>query len=372
MAELTLRRQGLDRFEWCFLGVVLAILSAGVLSIYSVTPSYATDNIPIYLKQIIWIVVGVTAFVVMAVLDYHKLSKFAYVLYGIGLLLLILVLVIGKASHGAQRWISLGPVAFQPSEFVKLLLVLALATYYARRVREGWIQRVIVPGFMALPGLLLILQQPDLGSSLSFVAIYVTLLLAVGVKSKAFGLVLFSSLMLFPFIWGGVWEALHEYQRERIISFVNPAYDPEGKGYQGLQSRIAVGSGEVLGKGFHGSTQTQFKFLPEGHTDFVFAVFAEEWGFLGSLALLALFLTLLLLALEIASKTKDPFGALLVIGIVGMIGFNVIVNIAMTVGLAPIVGIPLPLMSYGGSSAVVTMAALGLLMNVKRRRLVLL
>ena len=178
--------------------------------------------------------------------------------------------------------------------------------------------------------------------------------------------------MIFPFAWGGLWSSLHDYQKERIISFVDPAYDPGGKGYQGLQSRIAVGSGEFLGKGLHGGTQTQFKFLPEGHTDFVFAVFAEEWGFLGTLVLIMLFLTLFLLGLDIASKAKDTLGGLLAVGVVGMMTFNVVVNIGMTVGLAPIVGIPLPLLSYGGSVTIMTMATLGLLLSVKRHRLTLI
>jgi len=168
-----------------------------------------------------------------------------------------------------------------------------------------------------------------------------------------------------------MWGALHDYQRERILTFVNPAYDPGGKGYHALQSRIAIGSGELLGKGLYGGTQSQLKFLPEGHTDFVFAVFAEEWGFLGVLLLLGLFLGLIMLSIEIASRAKDILGALLAAGVIAMIGFSMVINIGMTAGIFPIVGIPLPLMSYGGSAIVTTMAALGLLLNVKRRRLTL-
>ena len=178
--------------------------------------------------------------------------------------------------------------------------------------------------------------------------------------------------MLFPFAWGGVWGSLHEYQQDRILSFVDPSSDPGGKGYHGLQSRIAIGSGQIVGKGLYGGTQTQFKFLPEGHTDFVFSVFAEEWGFLGSLFLLSLYVVLFLMGLEIAFRAKDVVGSLIAVGVVAMLGFGVVVNIAMTSGLAPIVGIPLPLMSYGGSAMVVNLTALGLLLNVKRRRLSLL
>ncbi|RMH08396.1 MAG: rod shape-determining protein RodA [Nitrospirae bacterium] len=364
--------RGFDAIDWCLIGVVISILFLGVLSIYSVTSSTHQARFPIYLKQVVWIGVGSLAFWILARTDYHKLARFAYVFYGIGLIVLLLVLVAGKSSRGAQRWIALGPVAVQPSEFVKVTLIVALSVYYASKARHGWLYRVIVPGLITLPGFLLILKQPDLGSSLSFLALYLTLVLAVGVKSKAFGLVVLSSLMVFPFVWGEVWGSLHDYQKARIMSFMDPMSDPGGTGYHGLQSRIAIGSGQLWGKGLYGGTQIQFKFLPEGHTDFVFAVFAEEWGFLGSLVLVMLFVALFLLGFEIAAEAKDRLGALLAIGVVGMMAFGVIVNMAMTVGLAPIVGIPLPLMSYGGSATVVNLAALGILLSVRRHRLTLL
>lgn len=368
MIDRKRNRQWLDTFDWCFLAIILGILSIGILSIYSVTPANPARGMPIYLKQTMWILVGTLALVVMAGIDYHKLARFSYVLYGLGLVLLVLVLVAGKSSRGSQRWIPLGSFAVQPSELVKIPLILVLATYYGMKRREGWLFRLVIPALIMLPGFLLILKQPDLGSSLSFLWIYIVLVLAVGVKTKAFGLFVLTSLMLFPFAWGGVWGSLQGYQQERIISFVDPDYDPGGKGYHSLQSKIAIGSGQIVGKGLHGGTQTQFKFLPEGHTDFVFAVFAEEWGFLGVGVLLTLYVSLFLMGLEISSKSRDTLGALLALGVVGMIGFGVVVNIAMTVGLAPIVGIPLPLMSYGGSATIMTLAALGLLLNIKRRR----
>ena len=364
-------RRGLDGFDWCFLGLVLGILGIGILSIYSVTPANPASGLPIYLKQSIWVFIGTLVFIFTAGIDYHKLARFSYIFYGIGLILLVVVLVAGKSSRGSQRWIPLGPLAVQPSELIKIPLIMALATYYGMKHRVGWLQRLVFPGMIVLPGFLLILKQPDLGSSLSFLSIYIVLLLSVGVKSRAFGLVVLSALLLFPFAWGGVWGSLHGYQQERILSFVDPNYDPGGKGYHGLQSRIAIGSGQLAGKGLHGGTQTQFKFLPEGHTDFVFAVFAEEWGFLGVMVLLGMYGGLFLMGLEVASKARDTLGALLAVGVVSMIAFGFVVNIAMTVGLAPIVGIPLPLMSYGGSATIMTLAALGLLLNVKRRRLTL-
>ncbi|MCA9455778.1 MAG: rod shape-determining protein RodA [Nitrospiraceae bacterium] len=365
-------RRGLDTFDWCFLGVIMAIISAGILSIYSVTNPQSTTGFPIYLKQATWMVVGSLAFLVAVGIDYHKLARLSYLLYGIGLILLIIVLIAGKTSRGSQRWIPLGPFAVQPSEFIKIPLLLMLAAYYGATTRKGWVRRLIIPGLIVLPGFLLILKQPDLGSSLGFLAIFLVVILTVGMKSKAFGFVILAALMLFPFAWGGVWGSLHEYQQDRILSFVDPNSDPGGKGYHGLQSRIAIGSGQLLGKGLYGGTQTQFKFLPEGHTDFVFAVFAEEWGFIGSIVLLSLYILLFLMGLEIALKAKDIVGTLLAVGVVTMIAFGVVVNIAMTSGLAPVVGIPLPLMSYGGSAMVVNLTALGLLLNVKRRRLSLL
>ena len=365
-------RRGLDTFDWCFLGIIAAIVSIGILSIYSVTNPGSSPRFPIYLKQTTWMVVGTLAFFVAAGIDYHKFARWSYLLYGVGLILLIIVLISGKTSRGSQRWIPLGPFVVQPSEFIKIPLMLTLASYYGATSREGWLRRLLIPALIVLPGFLLILKQPDLGSSLGFLSIFLVIVLTVGMKSKAFGFVVLAALMLFPFVWGGVWGSLHGYQQDRILSFVDPSSDPGGKGYHGLQSRIAIGSGQLLGKGLYGGTQTQFKFLPEGHTDFVFAVFAEEWGFLGSLVLLSLYVILLLMGLEIAFNAKDITGLLLAVGVVAMLGFGIIVNIAMTSGLAPIVGIPLPLMSYGGSAMLANLTALGLLLNVKRRRLSLL
>ncbi|HXV69488.1 MAG TPA: rod shape-determining protein RodA [Nitrospira sp.] len=361
--------RSLDNFDLRYVALILVILGIGVLSIYSLTHAQQSGGMPYYVKQLVWIGVGVAAFVVMWASDYHRLARLAYPAYAIVLMMLAFVLIEGRTSKGAQRWIGVGPFSFQPSEFAKLVLILVLAHYYSKAPRVGWLQRVIIPGLLMLPGLILILKQPDLGSGLSFVAVYAAMLLMVGVRSQALGVILLFSVMLFPFVWEGVWGSLHDYQRQRIMAFVDPDYDPGGKGYHALQSRIAIGSGELMGKGLYGGTQSQLKFLPEGHTDFVFAVYAEEWGFLGVLVLLALFVALIWLSLEIASKAKDQLGALLAAGIVAMLCFCVVVNIGMTAGMFPIVGIPLPLVSYGGSATVMTMASLGLLLNVKRRRL---
>ncbi len=361
-----------DSFEWRFVLVAMGILAVGVLSIYSVsaglTPSGQT---PLYAKQMAWILIGTLAFLTAAAIDYHKLARHAYLLYGAMLLLLALVLVMGRSTRGAQRWFALGPFAFQPSEVAKLVLVLVLAKYFADVQRSGWIQRVIVPGLLMLPGLLLILKQPDLGTAMSFSFIFVAMVLVGGLHTKSLGMGILFTSMLFPFAWELVWTSLHDYQRERIMTFWDPMTDPAGKGYHALQARIAIGSGGLLGKGLDEATQSRLKFLPEGHTDFVFAVFAEQWGFIGVLVLFALFAILIFLAAEIAFKAKDPLGLLLAAGLLSMLGFCLMVNVGMTMGIFPIVGIPLPLMSYGGTTTVTSMAALGLLLNVKRRRLTL-
>jgi len=331
MIDRAINSRGFDNFDFRFIGLIFAILGVGVLSIYSVTHDQGVA-FPFYAKQLVWIALGTVAFLVMWLSDYHRIARLAYPAYAIILILLIVVLFEGRSSRGAQRWIPMGPFAFQPSEFAKLVLILTLAHYYSEAPRVGWIQRV-------------------------------------GMRSKAIGVILLFSLMLFPFAWELMWGSLHDYQRQRIMTFVDPVYDPGGKGYHALQSKIAIGAGELMGKGLYGGTQSQLKFLPEGHTDFVFSVFAEEWGFLGVLVLLILFVALIWLSLEIVARAKDQLGALLAVGIICMLCFCIVINIGMTVGMFPIVGIPLPLMSYGGSATIMTMASLGLLLNIKRRRL---
>lgn len=361
-----------DNFEWRFVLVSVGILLLGVMSIYSVTRDLPpSGHVPFYAKQTVWILLGCLAFLAALAIDYHALARHAYLLYGITIILLALVLVMGRTSRGAQRWFSLGPFAFQPSETAKLVLVLVLAKYFSDGQRAGWLQRVIIPGLITLPGLLLILKQPDLGTAMTFTFAYLSMVLVAGFHARALGMgVLFTS-MLFPFLWELFWSSLHDYQRNRIMTFWDPMTDPAGKGYHALQSQIAIGSGGLFGKGLDEATQSRLKFLPEGHTDFVFAVFAEQWGFIGVLVLFALFAVLIYLAAEIAFKAKDALGMLLAAGILSVLGFCLMVNVGMTMGIFPIVGIPLPLMSYGGTATVTSMAALGLLMNVKRRRLTL-
>lgn len=366
-------RRLVSSFDWWFLAVILAILSIGVLSIYSVTYSQETAKTPLYLKQLIWIGLGFVVFAAAAFYDYHAIVRFSPVLYAGVVGSLVLVMLVGRSAMGARRWLDLGPFDFQPSEWMKLVLVLILAHYFASRPRRSGVglAELIVPGLLLIVPLVLILKQPDLGTALTLLFVFGVVLFLIGVRSRAIGFSVLVALMAFPFLWELFWISLKDYQRNRLITFVNPAADPTGTGYHALQSKIAVGSGGFLGKGLWGGTQSQLKFLPEGHTDFIFAVFAEEWGFVGVLVLMVLYFLLLWWGIDVAWKAKDTAGMLIACGVVALLLFYLTVNIGMTVGVVPVVGVPLPLMSYGGNSIVTTMAGLGLLLNVKMRRFML-
>jgi rod shape determining protein RodA len=224
---------------------------------------------------------------------------------------------------------------------------------------------------LVLAPLALVIKQPDLGTALTLLFLFLAIVAVVGIRSRTLvvGALLF--FMLFPFLWQGAWHSLKDYQRDRLVTFLDPSADPLGKSYHLMQSKIAIGSGGWLGKGFQEGTQSQLKFLPEAHTDFVFSVLAEEWGFVGVSVVIGFYLALLLLGMDAAMRARDMLGSLLAVGVVAMIGFNLVINIAMTSGLLPVVGIPLPLMSYGGTAMVTTMAGLGVVMNVRMRRLLL-
>lgn len=364
-------------YDWLFFIVLFIILGLGVLSIYSVTTlqeTTSTGRTPLYMKQIYWIMLGWVAFLIMAWIDYHEIIRFAYPLYAGSIVMLALVPFIGRVGMGAQRWIQIGSISFQPSEIAKISILLALAKYFSDHYpKKGLnLKELMVPAAILLLPMILILKQPDLGTALSISSIFFSMLFVVGLKSKL--LINFSllSAMLSPFIGQLVWNHLKDYQKKRLLTFINPAHDPTGTGYQIIQSKIAIGSGGLTGKGLFGGTQSQLRFLPERHTDFIFSVFAEQWGFLGILFLFLLFLFLFFWTIEIATRSRDILGSLIVVGVIGLISFYVLVNIGMTLGVMPVVGVPLPLFSYGGTAMVSTMALLGLLLNVKLRRFMLL
>ncbi len=366
----TLDRRVIEHMDWRLVWLVAALLVLGVTTIYSVTPQWSRGGTPLYLKQCSWVAVGALAFLVFSALDYQRLLGYAHYIYWGIVGLLVAVAVLGRVGMGAQRWVEVAGVSLQPSELAKLAVILILAQYFPPRITaEGFRFRDLgVPAFfVALPAVL-ILRQPDLGSALLVVFIFAIVVLLAGLRHRSIIWAALLTGMSLPFIWEFFWNSLREYQQNRLLTFFNPGADPLGSGYHVMQSKIAIGAGGLVGQGFLKGTQSQLKFLPEGHTDFIFSVFAEQWGFLGVLILLSLFAGLIACGIDIAMKAKDLEGMLVAAGVVSMVTFPIFINLGMTLGVAPVVGVPLPLMSYGGTSLVTTMAALGILANVHIQR----
>jgi rod shape determining protein RodA len=359
-------RRLLTYFDWSFAVAILGMACLGVLSIYSANALTASPfRQTLHLRQLTWLGVGLCVLVLACTVSYRNLARFAYVIFGLNVLLLLVVLVLGKTGLGAQRWIRIGPITFQPSEFMKLSLVLFLARYFDDR-REILHQpkTMLIPAGLTLATAALVLKQPDLGTALLLVFNATALMLLLGLHWK----------YLLPLgVTGGVlapllWSFLKDYQRRRILVFLNPDLDPLGASYHIAQSKIAVGSGGAFGKGWMAASQSQLNFLPMNHTDFLFAVLAEQWGFLGSLLVLLAFVYLITRGFQIAGDSTDFFASLLATGITITLAIQVFINIAMVLGMLPVVGIPLPLLSYGGSSMLTTMLSLGLLLNIHMRR----
>ncbi len=353
-------------FDWVLLGMVLLISAIGILNLYSVTSNGETMTTPLYLKQILWLAIGLTAMLVIAFVEYRYYIDLAYIAYTSAVVLLILVLGYGIITSGAQRWVRVGPLTFQPSEFVKISLILALAKFFQRPSdRQGYsLKHLGLPFFLLCFPMVLILKQPDLGTAIILLLIFLSILIFVKIRLSSLiilGAVGASALPL-------VWMFLKDYQKRRIITFFNPDLDPLGAGYHLIQSRIAVGSGGIFGKGFMKGTQSKLGFLPEQHTDFIFSALGEEWGLVGCFVVVGLYFLLILWGLRIAIEAKDRFGAILSFGVVAMLFWHTFINIAMVMGLMPVVGIPLPLLSYGGSFLLSTLIGIGLLLNVSMRR----
>lgn len=347
--------------------LVLLVLVIGLFCLYSASFNKSTELTRSFvLRQLSWIAVGLLILLPLAlIIDYQRIIDMAYVFYAIGLFMLFLVLVLGHIRLGAQRWISIAGFTFQPSEFSKIIYIIMMASYLGHS-RDGIrnIGGFIVPLLLTMPPFALILLQPDLGTALILVPVLFAMMFVAGAKKRHLLGLAAVGLLLSPIFW----TFLREYQKKRLLVFLNPNIDPLGAGYTIIQSKIAIGSGGIFGKGWLAGTQNQLNFLPERHTDFIFSVVGEEWGFLGAAALIGLYFLILKRGLMIIEGTTDIYGKLLGVGIVTMLGFQVFVNIAMVMGFMPVVGVPLPLMSYGGSSVWTTIIALALLLNVGMRR----
>src|SRR5438270_2519941 len=358
-------------FDWVLLGFVLLICFLGVIEIYSTT--WGTKFAGAHIRQIYWIIAGLMLMFLVSLVNYQVLLENSKWFYIASLLSLLVVAVFGKKYLGARRWIQLpGGQHFQPSEWVKIVLILMLAKHFSGQGGQGEredasLSEIVKAGVIAGVPMLLVLKQPDLGTALTYVPVALMGLFLGGIQFRHAAAVLLIAGVLMP----GVWHyGLKPYQKERLTTFLHPEVDGKGSGYQLEQSKIAVGSGGIWGKGVRKGTQTQGSFLPEPHTDFILAAWAEEHGFVGAVALLLLYFMVLMRLIHNAQTAPDSAGGFVVMGVVAVLLFHILVNAGMVVGFMPVTGIPLPLMSYGGSSVLFMFLALGVVMNIRMRRFV--
>lgn len=372
-------RRLLTHFDWMLFCFTLLIPLLGLVVLYSA--GYDPDSTVNLLgwldlnfrsaacfKQATYLLVGMIVMGVGMSIPTQLLYRYSFALYGLAIVLLVLVAGFGVVVNGSRRWLDLGAFKLQPAEFMKLGLIIAMARVLSKTLPTNGtaysLRELIIPGLLIVVPMGLIMEQPDLGTALSLCAVGVAQILFVGVRPKVLvGIVIAVCLLAYP-----AWTSLHDYQQRRIMVLLNPEADPQGSGYHITQSKIAVGSGELFGKGFQKGTQTQLEFLPEHTTDFVFSVLAEEWGFVGCTFMIGIFFCLIAAMLRVAHRSRDVFACLLVIGITAQIFAHIVINIGMVIGLLPVVGIPLPLVSYGGSSLLSLLFGLGIVQGVSMRR----
>jgi rod shape determining protein RodA len=356
-----------DSFDWTLFLTASALAVIGVVNLYSATSVARAALSDMYIQQVYWLVLGGILGAVVAVIDYRHYERLGYLLYGVGIIFLVLVFILGKDIRGSSRWIAIGSFGFQPSEFMKLFLIIALAKYLHDdpRTEARGIKDLLAPALLTAVPTLLILKQPDLGTALIHLFIFVTVCLLTKIRWQTIVGIVVSAGILLPVSWTYV---LKDYQKLRVLVFLNPEANLLGSGWHAHHARVAIGAGGWKGQGFMQGTQNQFLFLPDQHSDFPFAVFAEDWGFLGCFVLVSLYGFLVLWSVRIAATAKDRFGAVLAIGVGALIFWHALFNLGMVTGLLPVVGVTLPLFSAGGSSVLTIMLGIGLLMNVSMRR----
>lgn len=360
-------RRFLEHFDWWLLFLTTVIAAMGLVALYSAVHAGAgTGQSAVFAKQLIWYGTGLLVMVFAFVFNYKSYERWAHLCYILCLVLLVAVLIFGKYVGGSRRWLHLGPFSIQPSEMVKLAVIIVLAKYYARvSISRGVdLRELVTPVVLTAIPCALIMSQPDLGTAMVVVLIAGSMTLYVKIKRGTLICLVAGCAATIPMVW----MVLKGYQKQRILTFFNPERDPLGAGYHIIQSKIAIGSGMYSGKGFLKGTQNALDFLPEQHTDFIFSVLAEEWGLLGAMSLLLVFLLLITWGLRIAQHSRDAFGTVLAVGVTAMIAWQVFINVGMVMGLMPVVGVTLPFISYGGSSVITMMAGIGLLFNVSMRR----
>ena len=353
-------------FDFVLIGAVVLLNIISLVMIASATHANGVSSGSQWYaqRQAVFFVLSLVFLLFSLRFDYSQLENFSMPLYFLGVIMLLAVMFFGYAALGAQRWIQIGPVSLQPSEFSKIIMIIVLAKLlndYKEKLDGVWGALPVI-GCVFLP-FLLVLRQPDLGTSLVFLFITAAMLYIAGVPARFYRYLTGAAIALAPVFW----HLLKGYQKHRILVFLDPERDPYGSGYHIIQSKIAIGSGMLTGNGLFSGTQSQLRFLPETHTDFIFAVIGEELGFIGVAAVLLLYVAVLYRGIKIAMEAKDDFGALLAVGIVSMLGFHVVVNVGMTIGILPITGIPLPFMSYGVSALITNMLCVSLLLNINMR-----
>ncbi|MDJ0784335.1 MAG: rod shape-determining protein RodA [Desulfosarcinaceae bacterium] len=361
-------RRLVQYFDWGLLGLTSLIAAMGLVALYSaVTAGGPAAERVLFVKQLIWYGVGLAAMIVTFVFSYKSFERWGHMIYLGSVGLLVAVIFFGKYVGGAKRWIALGPASIQPSELAKVAVIIILARVYAKMATTSGfnLRDLVTPAILVLIPFGLIVQQPDLGTAMVVALIAASMTLFVKIQNRTLLTMAIGCGCALPLAW---LFALKEYQKQRVLTFLDPERDPLGHGYHIIQSKIAIGSGMFTGKGFLKGTQNTLNFLPEQHTDFIFSVLAEEWGMLGALGLILVFLLILAWGLNIAYGCRDPFGTILCVGVVAMIFWQVFINIGMVMGLLPVVGVTLPFISYGGSSIITMMIGVGILMNVSMRR----
>jgi rod shape determining protein RodA len=351
--------------DWALVASVLALCGLGVAMIYSTTYDPTRGNSRMWMTQLYAIAIGAGALVFTVTLDYRTFTDKSHFIYLALVAVLLYVLFLGTVQMGARRWIPFGVFNLQPSEFAKVGVALVLAKFFGEnRGAPQWTD-LAIGGALTLVPFALIAKEPDLGTAVTLLPVFLAVAYLAGMRMRILGMLLLAALLAAPIAWK---FALKDYQKSRISTFLDPSQDAKGAGYQQIQARITVGSGGVTGKGFRQGTQGQLRFLPVAHNDFIFSVLAEEQGFAGVLVALGLYLFVILRSLEAARLAKDRLGSYLVLGVLASFTFQVIYNVTMSAGLAPVKGLTLPLMSYGGSSMIATLAGFGLILNVRMRR----
>jgi len=355
------------KLDFTLIAAVVGIVAISLIIIGSATHINTPSDERYWFvqRQGIFAIVDCILVFFMLHFDYKILQRYGNALYIFNIVMLVAVMVLGQSALGAQRWIQIGPITLQPSEFSKIIMIISLATILDKRMGKLNTFKDLLPvaAYVGLP-FLLVMKQPDLGTALVFMAIFFGMIFAAGVNLRLLMIIFGAGIACMPIFW----HFLKDYQKMRIMVFMDPNVDPLGSGYHIIQSKIAIGSGMLFGKGLFGGTQSQLNFLPENHTDFIFAVIGEELGFIGATFVLILYFIMLYRGSKVANEARDNFGALLAVGITSMLTFHVLVNVGMTAGIMPVTGIPLPLMSYGVSSLTTNLVAVGILLNIYMRR----